>query len=84
MVYVWYQLPGVLVHTYADSIDLMLCAMGYTYIIVILQVAVIPFHIFFCYFFTHFLNCGIAGTAYACNATAVLTLIFQLTYAVRL
>ena len=34
--FVWYQMLGVLLHSIADSIDLMLAAMGYTYIIVIL------------------------------------------------
>jgi len=56
---------GVLLHTVADSIDLMLAAMGYTYIIVILQVSVIPFHIAFCYFFVHYLGLGLLGAAYA-------------------
>ena len=82
--YVWFQMIGVLLHTIADSIDLMLAAMGYTYIIVILQVSVIPFHIVFCYLFVHYLGLGLLGAAYAANCTAVVTLTLQLAYAIRL
>lgn len=74
---------GVFFHTIADSIDLMMAAMGYTYIIVILQVSVIPFHIGFCYLLTNYFEFGLIGTAYACNCTAILTLALQLAYAMR-
>lgn len=60
---------------YADSISLMLAAMGFTYIIVILQVIVIPIHMITCYIFVHKLGFGLVGTAYASNISGLLTLL---------
>jgi hypothetical protein len=48
-------------------ISLMLAAMGFTYIIVILQVIVIPIHIVTSYIFVHKFGLRLVGTAYVIN-----------------
>jgi Na+-driven multidrug efflux pump len=57
--------------------------MGYTYIVVVLQVSVIPIHIFCCWFFTVYLDYGIVGTAYATNVSITATLIIIVLYAMK-
>ena len=75
--YVVWQLPGLLMHGYADSISLMLAAMGFPYIIVILQVIVIPIHVVTCYIFVHKFGFGLVGTAYASNISGLITFLLQ-------
>lgn len=65
----------MLMHGYADSIRLMLAAMGFTYIIVILQVIVIPIHVVTCYIFVQKFGFGLVGVAYASNISGLITLL---------
>ena len=73
--YVKYQIPGLLIHCYADSINLMLAAMGYTFVIVISQVVMIPLHLLFCYFLIYYWSYGVVGAAIATNLTAIFSFI---------
>jgi Na+-driven multidrug efflux pump len=61
--YVTTMLPGVLLNSYADSIDLFLIAMNFTFGIVVIQLLVIPVHIGFCYLFVEKFNMGVKGAA---------------------
>ncbi len=74
------MLPGVLLNSYADSIDLFLIPLGYTYSICVLQSLVVPFHMGCCYLFVNILEMGVYGVAMAHNVTALLTINFLLTY----
>jgi MATE family multidrug resistance protein len=78
--YVRMMLPGVLLNSFADSIDLFLIPLGYTIPICLLQLAVVPFHIFFCWLFVHKLDRGVVGAAIAHNITASLTILFLCSY----
>jgi len=49
--YVTTLLPGVLLNSYSDSIDLFLIAMEHTLGICIIQLLVVPIHVGFCYLF---------------------------------
>lgn len=71
--YVVWQLPGLLMHGYADSISLMLAAMGFPYIIIVLQIIVIPIHVVTCYIFVYKFGFGLVGTAYASNISGLIT-----------
>jgi len=78
--YVTTMLPGVLLNSYADSIDLFLIPLGYTVTICILQSLVVPFHIICCYIFVNYFEMGVQGAAIAHNITAFLTIFFLCTY----
>lgn len=79
-VYCITMLPGVLLNSYADSIDLFLIPLGYTYSISLVQSLVVPIHIFFCYLFTCVIEWGVAGVAVAHNFTALITIVFLCAY----
>jgi len=79
-VYCRTSLPGVLLNSYADSIDLFLIPLGYSYSISLVQSLVIPVHIFFCYMFTGVVNWGVQGVAMAHNFTAFFTVLFLVMY----
>lgn len=78
--YVTTMLPGVLLNSFADSIDLFLIPLGYTYSICVLQSMVVPFHIGCCYLFVNIMEMGVYGVAMAHNVTALLTINFLCTY----
>lgn len=82
--YVTTMLPGVLLNSYADSIDLFLIGMNFTFGIVVIQLLVIPVHIGFCYLFVEKYNMGVKGAAQAHNITACCTMLFLFTYATLL
>ena len=46
-------MPGLYLNSVADALDIFLLGMGKTYIIMYLQLSVIPFHLFFCWFFVN-------------------------------
>lgn len=66
-------MPGLFLNSIADALDIFLLGMGKTYIILWMQLAVIPFHVLFCYLFIHVLDYGVIGAANAHNMTAILT-----------
>lgn len=66
-------MPGLFLNSIADALDIFLLGMGKTYIILWMQLSVIPFHVFFCYLFIHVLDFGVIGAANAHNMTAILT-----------
>ena len=82
--YVNSQLIAVFMHAMADSVVLFLTAMGQTYVVAILQVAVIPFHVGACWLFITHWGYGIQGAAYAENFTSCLTVLLQVVYASNL
>ncbi len=41
---------------------------------------VVPFHVLSCYIFIYWLDMGVAGAAWASNATAFITLLIQIVY----
>ena len=80
-IYVTTMLPGVLLNSYADSIDLFLIGMNFTVAIVLISLMVIPVHIGFCYLFVEKYGMGVKGAAQAHNITACCTMILLLMYA---
>ena len=73
-------MPGLFLNSISDALDIFLLGMGKTYIIMYLQLSVIPFHLLFCWFFVNVMQHGIIGAANAHNLTAVLTFILQVSY----
>lgn len=73
-------MPGLFLNSYADAIDIFMLGMGKTYIIMYLQLAVIPLHIFFVWFFVNYMQHGIIGAANAHNCTAVVSFLLQFIY----
>lgn len=71
--YVRAAIFAVFVHAIADSLMLFMAGMGQTYIILTLQIAVIPFHTIACYLFVYTYGYGMCGAAYAETFTAILT-----------
>lgn len=78
--YVTAQIYAVFMHAISDSIILFMAAMGQTYVILMLQVSVIPLHIFGCWFFVHYFEYELVGAAYAENLTSGVTLALQIIY----
>ena len=72
--YVRQMLPGVLLNSYSDAIDLFLVPMGYYSTICILQTLVLPLHFIGCYVFVSIYEWGAVGAACAQNITAVVML----------
>jgi len=68
-------MPGLFLNSIADALDIFLLGMGKTYIIMYLQLAVIPFHLLFCWLFINVLQHGVVGAANAHNMTAILTFV---------
>ena len=78
--YLTLLLPSVLINSLGDSIDIFLISMGYTNVVCILQLVVIPMHLITCWAFVSRLGYGIAGAAMANNITAILTFACQIIY----
>lgn len=70
---VW--IPGLMIHSIADSICIMLAAMGLTDKLAFYQLGVLPFNAVFCYLFVRVFEWGLEGAALAGALCAVLTLI---------
>ena len=68
-------IPGLLLNSWGDSIDIFLIGMGYSQLIMWIQMTVVPFHVLSCYIFIYRLDMGVAGAAWASNATALITLL---------
>ena len=73
-------IPGLLLNSWGDSIDIFLIGMGYSQLIMWIQMTVVPFHVLSCYIFIYRLDMGVAGAAWASNATALITLLIQIFY----
>ncbi len=67
-------------NSWGDSIDIFLIGMGYSQLIMCIQITVVPFHVLSCYIFIYWLEMGVAGAAWASNATALITLLIQIVY----
>jgi MATE family multidrug resistance protein len=78
--YVIVYLPGALINTYVDSIDMLLIATEHTSAICVIMSACLPFHAFFCYTMMFKFDYGFIGAAFAVNLTAIISLIFTLVY----
>ena len=79
-VYMVTYIPGLLLNSWGDSIDIFLIGMGYSNLIMYIQITVIPFHVLYCYIFIKYLDMDVAGAAWASNATALTTFLIQIVY----
>ena len=73
-------IPCMLMNAVGDAIDLFLIAMGYTQIVLYVQITVIFFHLMACWLCVSVYGLGIGGAAIASNLTALLTIIIQIGY----
>jgi multidrug resistance protein, MATE family len=73
------QRIAMITRAVSESIVLYLTSMNQATVAMLLQIAIIPFHVLFCWFLIP--KYGINGAAYAGNVTGCLTLIVQIIYA---
>jgi|LakMenE01Jun11ns_1017448.scaffolds.fasta_scaffold6438152_1 Na+-driven multidrug efflux pump len=67
----------------ADSLMLFMAGMEKTYVILNIQIAVIPIHIFNCWLLINKLHYGLLGAAMSDTITSILTVLLQIFYISR-
>lgn len=73
-------LPAVLINCLGDSIDIFLVSMGFSNVVCLIQIAVLPIHILQTWLLVCYFDLGIVGAAISNDITSVLNLGLQLAY----